>query len=165
MSDKSINVLAPQDLNLSWPSQRWGKLYGSAVGLALAEAALALEAPLLAVTQSARDAERLTAELRFYLRGRDLPVLSLPDWETLPYDLFSPHQDIISERLATLAALPSLKRGIVVVAAATLMQRLAPPAFVVGGTLMLKVGANLDPDGLRQQLSSAGYASVTQVME
>src|SRR5579864_6878970 len=160
MPDKNSSVLAPQDLNLSRSSQLWGKLYGSAVGLALAEAALRMEAPLLAVTQSARDAERLTAELRFYLGARELPVLSLPDWETLPYDLFSPHQDIISERLATLAALPGLKRGIVVVAAATLMQRLAPPAYVAGGTLNLKVGARLDPDGLRSQFSSAGYASV-----
>ncbi|HEY1773437.1 MAG TPA: transcription-repair coupling factor [Gammaproteobacteria bacterium] len=165
MSDTPSNVLAPRDLDLSLPSQHWGKLYGSAAGLALAEAALRMESPLLAVTQSSRDAERLTAELRFYLRGQDLPVLSLPDWETLPYDLFSPHQDIISERLATLAALPGLKRGIVVVAAATLMQRLGPPAYVVGGTLSLKVGARLDPDGLRAQFSSAGYASVTQVME
>ena len=115
MPDNLPNVLAPRDLDLSLPSQRWGKLYGSAAGLALAEAALRMEAPLLAITQSARDAERLTAELRFYLGGRELPVLSLPDWETLPYDLFSPHQDIISERLATLAALPGLKRGIDIV--------------------------------------------------
>ena len=165
MPDKPSNVLAPRDLDLSRPVQRWGKLYGSATGLALAEAALHLESPLLVVAQSARDAERLTAELRFYLAAETLPVLSLPDWETLPYDLFSPHQDIISERLATLAALPGLKHGIVVVAAATLMQRLAPPAFVAGGTLMLNVGARLDPDALREQFSSAGYASVTQVME
>ena len=165
MPDKPSNVLAPPDLDFARPEQRWGKLYGSATGLALAEAALRLEAPLLVVAQSARDAERLTAELRFYLAAETLPVLSLPDWETLPYDLFSPHQDIISERLATLAALPGLRHGIVVVAAATLMQRMAPPAFVAGGTLMLKVGARLDPDALREQFSSAGYASVTQVME
>ncbi|HEY4128704.1 MAG TPA: transcription-repair coupling factor [Gammaproteobacteria bacterium] len=165
MPHTSSNVLTPRDLDLSLSAQRWGKLYGSATGLALAEAALRMDAPLLAVTQSAREAERLTAELRFYLGGRDLPVLTLPDWETLPYDLFSPHQDIISERLATLAALPGLTRGIVVVAAATLMQRLAPPVYVVGGTLSLKVGARLDPDSLRTQFSSAGYASVTQVME
>ena len=165
MSTASPHVLAPANLDLSRPTQQWGRLYGSATGLALAEAALRMEAPLLAVTQGARDAERLTAELKFYLGKHELPVLSLPDWETLPYDLFSPHQDIISERLATLAALPVLKRGIVVVAAATLMQRLAPPSYVAGGTLMLKVGTRLDPDGLRRQFSSAGYASVTQVME
>ena len=165
MPDKPSKVLAPRDLDLSLPAQRWGKLYGSAVGLALAEAAARMTAPLLVVAPNTRDAERLSAELRFYLGDQDLPVLSLPDWETLPYDLFSPHQDIISERLATLAALPGLKRGIVVVAAATLMQRLAPPPYVVGGTLMLKVGARLDPDSLRTQLSSAGYAVVTQVME
>jgi len=104
MPNYSNNVLASADLDLSRPAQRWGKLYGSSTGLALAEAALRLDAPLLVVAQSARDAERLTAELRFYLGAETLPVLSLPDWETLPYDLFSPHQDIISERLATLAA-------------------------------------------------------------
>jgi transcription-repair coupling factor (superfamily II helicase) len=165
MPDKPTTVLAAASLNLSQREQRWGRLYGSSPSLALAEAAAALEAPLLVVAASSRDAERLTAELRFYLGTSPLPVLSFPDWETLPYDLFSPHQDIISERLATLSALTELKRGIVVTAAATLLQRLPPPPYVLGGTLLLKSSQRLDPESLRQRLAAAGYHSVTQVME
>ncbi len=165
MSVSTSSVLTPAPLDLSRSPQRWGQLYGSSTGLALAEAAARLDAPLLVLTPSAREAERLTAELRFYLGDAGLPVLSFPDWETLPYDLFSPHQDIVSERLATLARLPDLKRGIVVATAAALLQRLAPPNYVLGGTLLLKIGERLDPESLRQRLATAGYASVTQVME
>ncbi|HEX7966003.1 MAG TPA: transcription-repair coupling factor [Gammaproteobacteria bacterium] len=165
MPDKPSTVLASADLDLSSREQRWGKLYGSSPGLALAEAAARLEAPLVVVAQDSREADRIGAELRFYVTDPSLPVLALPDWETLPYDLFSPHQDILSERLATLAALPELKRGIVVVAAAALLQRLAPPQYVAGGTLMLKVGEMLDPEALRRRLAAAAYHSVTQVME
>ncbi|HEV2110151.1 MAG TPA: transcription-repair coupling factor [Gammaproteobacteria bacterium] len=147
------------------PLQRWGRLYGSSPGLVLAEAASRLTVPLLVVAPSARDAERLTAELRFYLLDPDLPVLAFPDWETLPYDLFSPHQDIVSERLATLSRIYDLKRGIVVLSAATLMQRLAPREYVLGGTLLLKTGTRLDLESLRQRLAAAGYSSVSQVME
>ena len=164
MPDKPVTVLAPAALDLSRRSQRWGKLYGSSAGLALSETATRLDAPLLVVTASSREAESLTAELRFYL-GDAVPVLSFPDWETLPYDLFSPHQDIVSERLETLSRLPDLRHGVVVLAAATLLQRLLPPQYVLGGTLMLKTGERLDPESLRGRLASAGYASVTQVME
>ena len=88
-----------------------------------------------------------------------------PDWEMLPYDIFSPHQDIISERLATLAQLPDMQRGIVVIAAPTLMQRLPPPAYILGNAFLLKVGDKLNPEAMRQRLTAAGYASVPQVME
>ena len=165
MPDKPVTVLAPASLDLSRHSQRWGRLYGSSTALALAEAAAKLRAPLLVVAGDAREAERLSAELRFYLDGDPLPVLSFPDWETLPYDPFSPHQDIVSERLSTLSRLPELKRGIVVLSAATLLQRLSPPSYVLGGTLMLKQGEKLDTESLRRRLAAAGYASVGQVME
>ena len=165
MPEKPIPVLAPTVAGTPPLLQRWGQLYGSSPGLVLAESAARLDVPLLVVAASARDAERLTAELRFYLTEPDLPVLAFPDWETLPYDLFSPHQDIVSERLATLSRIYDLKRGIVVLSAATLMQRLPPRDYVLGGTLMLKTGARLDMESLRQRLAAAGYASVTQVME
>ena len=165
MRYKPDNVLTHASFDPTQRQQRWGQLYGSAPGLALAETAERMQSPLLVVTPSARDAERLTAELRFYITDVTLPVLAFPDWETLPYDLFSPHQDIVSERLATLSRVSDLKRGLVVTSAATLMQRLAPRQYVLGGTLMLKTGEKLDPDSLRQRLASSGYASVTQVME
>src|SRR5579859_4351745 len=165
MSDKAVPVLAPAATGAVPPLQRWGRLYGSSPGLVLAEAASRLTVPLLVVAPSARDAERLTAELRFYLLDPDLPVLAFPDWETLPYDLFSPHQDIVSERLATLSRIYDLRRGIVVLSATTLMQRLAPREYVLGGTLLLKTGTRLDLESLRQRLAAAGYAAVSQVME
>jgi len=157
-----MNILAPATLGTA---ARWGQLYGASTGLALAEAAQGLDAPLLVVAADARTSERLTAELRFFLSDPELPVLPFPDWETLPYDLFSPHQDIVSERLATLSRISELKRGVVVIAAATLLQRLPPRPYVLGGSLMLKTGQTLNPDSLRERLAASGYASVTQVME
>src|SRR3982074_763571 len=100
---------------------RWHQLYGSAAALALAEAMRADPRPYLVVVGAARDAERLRAELRFFA-AQALPLLRLPDWEVLPYDLFSPHPDIVSERLKTLFELPQLRHGCLIVSADTLMQ-------------------------------------------
>jgi transcription-repair coupling factor (superfamily II helicase) len=86
----------------------------------------------LVMVPDTREAEKLARELEFFLPGEDLPVLTLPDWETLPYDLFSPHEDIVSQRLETLYRLPDLQRGILVVPVNTLMQRIAPRAWLQG---------------------------------
>ncbi|MGH8363355.1 MAG: transcription-repair coupling factor, partial [Gammaproteobacteria bacterium] len=128
----NAKLLKPVLPDAAHPRVRWGKLYGSSTALVLADAAQHSPAPLLLVTSDAREAEQMLDELRFYIGDAALPVTLFPDWETLPYDLFSPHQDIISERLAALAQLPELKHGIVVIAAATLMQRLPPPAYILG---------------------------------
>ncbi|HET7921337.1 MAG TPA: transcription-repair coupling factor [Gammaproteobacteria bacterium] len=162
------NTTAPLIPNLprtDCKTVRWGKLYGSSVALALAHAARTSAAPMLVVAPSAREAEQLVSELGFYLGADGPPVLQFPDWETLPYDLFSPHQDILSQRLAVLAQLPALRQGIVVTAAATLLQRLPPQEYVLGSSLLLNVGEKLDPGHMRQQFTAAGYASVSQVME
>ena len=145
------------------PRVRWGQLYGAALALALAEAAAAAPAPLLVLTATARDAERLAGELRFFADA-SLWVGVLPDYETLPYDVFSPHPDITSQRLATLAALPALAAGVVVAAVDALLQRLPPPAFVTGHTLLIAAGATLELEAFRARLGAAGYASVTQVV-
>lgn len=89
-----------------------GQLYGSAAGLLLARAARQHDGPLLVITDDMASAQRLESEIRFYLGRNKLPILHFPDWETLPYDTFSPHQDIISERLQTLQQLPDFQRGI-----------------------------------------------------
>ncbi len=81
------------------------------------------------VADGARALEQLSSELRFYA-GEDLNLLTFPDWEVLPYDLFSPHPDITSDRLRALYELPMTERGCLVVAADTLMQRLAPRTYV-----------------------------------
>jgi transcription-repair coupling factor (superfamily II helicase) len=146
------------------PSVRWTGLTGAASALAVAQAAVAAPGPVLLVTTDAATAARLEEELRFFCAGA-VPVCGFPGYETLPYDQFSPHPDIISQRLGTLARLPALKRGIVIVDVQTALQRLPPRTFIDGHALSLKAGEALDLDQFRLRLTSAGYASVPQVAE
>src|SRR6266436_5445526 len=142
---------------------RWHQLYGSAAALALAEATRADRRLYVVIVDAARELERLTAELRFF-GAEALALLRLPDWEVLPYDLFSPHPDITSERLKTLFELPRLRHGCLIVAADTLMQRLAPGSYVQGRAFELSKGQALAIEPFRQRLAEAGYASVSQVV-
>ncbi len=138
----------------------------SALAHAIAAAASQRAEPLLVVARDNHTAQQLEADLHTLLGGDpSLPVLQLPDWETLPYDRFSPHPDIVSQRLATLARLPELTRGIVVVPVATLMQRLAPRSHVLGNRFDLKVGQRLDLDAEKRRLESAGYRHAPQVFD
>jgi transcription-repair coupling factor (superfamily II helicase) len=147
------------------PRVRWGQLYGSAASLALATAAPHAAGPLLCVAPDVRRAEQLAGELAFLMAGSGLPVLSFPDREMLAYDAFSPHQDIVSERLATLAALPELARGLVVVAAPSLLHRLPPRHHIDAHRFALAVGDRLDLGAFRTRLERAGYRAVGQVLE
>ena len=132
----------------------------------LAAAAREHGRPLLLVARDNQHAHQLEGDLHTLLgNDPDIPVLPLPDWETLPYDQFSPHPEIVSQRLATLHRLPMLKRGIVVVTVATLMQRLPPLNYVIGQTFDLQVGQALDLDAEKLRLESAGYRHVPQVMD
>jgi transcription-repair coupling factor (superfamily II helicase) len=126
---------------------------------------------LLVVARGNHVAHQLESDLRTligddasFADGR-LPIVPFPDWETLPYDQFSPHPDIVSQRLSALQRLPSLQRGIVVVPAATLMQRLPPLRYVVGNSFDVKVGQRLDLDAEKRRLDSAGYRNVPQVFD
>jgi len=145
------------------PHLRWHQLYGSAAALALAEAVRADRRLYVVIADAARELDRLTAEVRFF-GGPALPLLRLPDWEVLPYDLFSPHPDIVSERLKTLYELPQVKHGCLIVAADTLLQRLPPRAYVQGRAFDLRVGQALSLEPFRARLAEAGYASVSQVV-
>ena len=158
-----IPVLDPLRPDAQHRVVRWGQLYGSALALACLELARGHSGPVLAVCANARDAERLTGELAFFA-DPSLAIVALPDYETLPYDVFSPHPDITSQRLATLAALPALARGVLVIAVDALLQRLPPPAFVAAHTLLVRSGTRLDLEAFRARLTAAGYASVTQVV-
>ena len=142
---------------------KWGKLYGAAPALALAEAAHKAKGPLIVIARNSRDAESLSDEIRFFA-GAALSVRVFPDLETLPYDAFSAHPDITSARLATLAELPRARQGVWLVAVDTLMQRLAPRSFIEAYSLKVHVGETLDIDALRARLAVAGYAAVTQVV-
>ncbi|NQZ54111.1 MAG: transcription-repair coupling factor [Piscirickettsiaceae bacterium] len=144
---------------------RAGQLYGSAQGLLLAKTAQQHDGPILVLTDDSATAHQLELEARFYFGEQVLPILHFPDWETLPYDTFSPHQDIISERLETLHQLPNFKRGILLVPIATIMHRLAPREFLEGNTLILKTGDLFEIESWRRKLEKAGYRYVSQVME
>nr|MBO2510008.1 transcription-repair coupling factor [Gammaproteobacteria bacterium] len=143
--------------------QHWGNLPGAAQSLAIAEAASAARRFTLLLTADSQSAERLEQELRFF--APELPVLHFPDWETLPYDLFSPHQDIISQRVATLYQLPQLSHGVLVVPISTALHRLAPTRFLLGSSLVLDVGQKLDVEEMRLRLEAAGYRCVETVYE
>ena len=139
----------------------------SALAVAIASAAAQHPAPLLVVARDNHAAHQLETDLRTLL-GNDatLPVLNFPDWETLPYDRFSPHPDIVSQRLATLARLPELQRGaVVIVPVATLMQRVAPRGHVIGNRFDFKLGQRLDLDLEKRRLESAGYRHAPQVFD
>src|SRR5665647_3037790 len=118
------------------------------------------------VTANATDAQRLLDEIAFF--APDLRCVLFPDWETLPYDSFSPHQDLISERLATLWRISQHDRkmgaDVVIVPATTALYRLAPPSFLAGYTFHFKVKQQLDEARLKAQLTLAGYSHVTQVV-
>ncbi|MGH8032272.1 MAG: transcription-repair coupling factor [Luteimonas sp.] len=138
----------------------------SALAWSIARAADAHHGPLLVIARDNHSAHQIESDLRTLGLGGDaMPVLPFPDWETLPYDRFSPHADIVSQRLATLYRLPALNRGIVVVPVATLMQRLAPLSYVIGNSFDVRVGQRLDLDAEKRRLESAGYRNVPQVFD
>ncbi|MCZ8131359.1 MAG: transcription-repair coupling factor [Steroidobacteraceae bacterium] len=156
-------LLDPLLPNSTAPRALWGQLYGAALALVLAEAARRHDGPVLVIAASTREAERLAGELAFFAAG-SLPVAVLPDYETLPYDVFSPHPDITSQRLATLAGLPEFRRGLLVASLDAALQRLPPRSYVEAYSLVLATGTALDLEGFRARLAAAGYASVTQVV-
>src|SRR5690606_27021535 len=136
---------------------------GAALALALTGTARQAQAPVLAITADSPAAHALEADLADF--AGDLPVMPFPDWEILPYDLFAPHPDIVSRRIAAMNALPRLRQGIVVVPVSTLIQRLPPRSYVHGRTLLVKVGDRLDLAAEQQRLAHAGYRHVPQVTE
>ncbi|MBU2065492.1 MAG: transcription-repair coupling factor [Gammaproteobacteria bacterium] len=163
MSVPTASVLRLPSLPATAGKQHWGNLPGAALSLAIAEAASAAQRFTLLLTADSQSAERLQEELSFF--APTLPVLHFPDWETLPYDLFSPHQDIISQRIAALYRLPELKHGILVVPITTALHRLAPLRFLLGSSLVLDVGQTLDVNEMRTRLEAAGYRCVDTVYE
>ena len=154
--------------NTPWPDKpgtrtSFGPFSGCAESRCIAELA-SNDRLLLVVTADTSSALTLERELPFFLAD-DIEVLALPDWETLPYDSFSPHQDIISERLNTLYRLPTVTGGILIVPVPTLMHRLPPTEYVAGSSLVLESGQALDVDSFRRNLESNGYANVDTVYE
>lgn len=146
---------------------RWSQLHGSSHALALAMLAAGGQAPgpLLILTAGSHQADTLLDELRFYLPDTGLSAQLFPDWETLPYDALSPHQDIISQRLQTLRALPDLTRGVVVAPIAAALARLLPRRHLAAHTLRIETGQTLDMQALRRRMTENGYHTAPQVLE
>ncbi|MDD2699978.1 MAG: transcription-repair coupling factor [Sideroxydans sp.] len=171
------------------PSPRYTRLAGSSDALALAQLA-PQKSPLVVIAANALEAQRLVEEIPFF--DPTLKVHLLPDWETLPYDHFSPHQDLISERLATLHNIrtygqkiarpspqssPASGRGgerenqsldsgcdVVIVPITTALYPLPPVSYMAAYTFFLNKGETLDLDGFREQMTLAGYTHVQQVL-
>ena len=160
----------PFDLkkHLPKPGQRFvlPALAGSSDAYALAVAGLAFKAEkriLTVIVANASDGQRLLDEIAWFADG-ELSCHLLPDWETLPYDAFSPHQDLVSERLATLHEIRNGQCDVLVVPATTALVRLAPPSFLAAYTFFFRQNEKLDEAKLKAQLTLAGYSHVSQVM-
>lgn len=154
----------------------WPKIPTSALSLAIVELIASSKEPLIIITQDLQTASLLESELLFFLDGahkakeknhsHSTPsIFTFPEWETLPYDHFSPNQDIISERLLALYKLPELKHGAVITSINALAQRLPVPAYIQQYSFVLKIGDEIDLDALRRRLEHHGYHYVTKVME
>ncbi|WP_394752387.1 transcription-repair coupling factor [Crenothrix sp.] len=142
----------------------WTGLTGCGDSLALASAIKNEKRLFVIITPDNQTALRFEHELTFFLQGEH-PILHFPDWETLPYDVFSPLPQITSERLRTLALLPEVKRGALVVSVTTLMHRLAPRQHVLAHSFAIKVGDKFNMELSRLKLESVGYQCVGQVQQ
>ncbi len=136
---------------------------GSALALVLAETAQRHKRLIVAVTASATAANTLEQDLAVF--SKDVSVLGFPDWETLPYDLLSPHPEIVANRIATLHRLPGMDRGILILPVSTLLQRIAPRHYLVGSGLEVHIGQRFTLDKEQTRLDAAGYRRVSQVAE
>lgn len=142
----------------------WGELKGASQALSIANAAQQHTGPLLVLIENSPSAIKLEKELAFFLRNKNIHVQLFPDWETLPYDGFSPHQDIVSQRLETLYLLSKKQPGIFIIPINTLLQRLAPVDYVGQHLMYLKVGETINTDEFKRKLEKSGYLHVNQVM-
>ena len=164
-------LLIPSQIAIPAPGKRasWGRLIGASTALATAEFAAGLAASktpagVLLLAEDPRHADQLEAELRFFA-GDALPIEHFVEWETLPWDSFSPHQDIISQRLNVLAALPAMRYGVVIASCGVLHQRLPPVDYVAARSLSLTRGQKLVREDFTRSLVEAGYYRVPQVSE
>ena len=144
--------------------QRWDGVSGAGTSMVIAHYTAQHGGLSVVVTENSQQAERLQAEAAFF-NAEGVSLLEFPDWEILPYDNFSPHQDIISRRLTTLSELPAANKAILVIPVSTLLHRLVPASYIKGMSLSLQVGQQLDLAGMRRELEAAGYLCVESVYE
>ena len=142
---------------------RWVNLFGGARSLAVAEVAREYPGLVVVIAADTASALRYEEELPFF--NDATAIFHLPDWETLPYDRFSPYQDIVSGRISTLSVLPELRRGVIVISASSLMHRVAPRSWIQSQSFVLQCGSRLDREAFRLRLQHGGYRQSSQVIE
>lgn len=161
-----VSILEPECSLQEGGKSTWGRLYGSALALAVSQLSNRAGFPIVVIVKDLPAVTRLMQEFNFYFNcNKTDNILCFPDWEILPYDFSSPCQDIISERLATLAKLPSLNHVILVVSVSTLMHRLMPKDFLLSHSLILRKNQWLDINVFRKHMNECGYTFGTQVIE
>lgn len=160
----SVSVFNPPLPTKEGDNLIWTNVQGCALALSLVRAAQTSHSPIVIIAPDPHRALQLEREIKLFA-PHELEVKSFPDWETLPYDSFSPHQDIISERLATLSVLPRMSKGLVIVPISTMIHRIIPKGFLTAHSFTLKVGDSLSLENTRQQLTDACYRHVGEVSE
>ena len=155
---------SPFNARYSGEVETWSGLHGSSLALAILAAAGRYEGISFIVMRSSHQAQVLARDLELLSTG-DLPVHLFPDHETLPYDPFSPHPDIIAERLKTLSMLASLQQGVVLAPVSSLIQRLPPADYILQRSFDLSAGQPLVIDEFRKRLNHSGYEVSEQVYQ
>ena len=164
MPTRSVLITKTSPIPAQGQNLGWGRLIGASTALAIAEFAGNSNRPVLVLAEDARHADQLEAEIRFFADDA-LDVLHFIEWETLPWDSFSPHQDIISQRLSVLSKMPDMSRGVVIASAQALLQHLPPLDYVAARSLSLARGQRLQREAFIDSLVAAGYYRVPQVSE
>ena len=162
-----LSLLKPTKPQRQGDKIQWGNAFGTAGALAIAETACQSTNSSLVIAPTMSEADRLEQDLEELLaHAANAPELvHFSDWETLPYDTFSPHQDIISARMRTLYQLAQKQRCLIVVTAATLMQRIAPAEYILANSLVVKLGDKIQLDSFKNALINAGYNKVDSVFQ
>mgnify|MGYP001311142939 FL=1 len=143
----------------------WASQGSTAQALTIAERALSYSGISLVITATTAEASTLRRAISFFLQDSNIETKVFPDWETLPYDIFSPHQDIISDRIQILSELPTLTQAVLVLPLPSLLHQLPPTDFLASRLFDYQVDETLDRDKLHNQLTRAGYHRVETVYE
>jgi len=143
----------------------WASQGSTAQALTIAERAISYSGISLVITATTAEASTLRTAISFFLQDSNIETKVFPDWETLPYDIFSPHQDIISDRIQILSELPTLTQAVLVLPLTSLLHQLPPTDFLASRLFDYQVDETLDRDKLHNQLTRAGYHRVETVYE
>lgn len=163
----ALSSLQPVLPNNKTTTTCWGQLHGCSQSLLIARTLKQHQGLSVLITEDTHSTYKAEEEIRFFIgeQDHDIPIHVFPDWETLPYDIFSPLEDIVSDRLTTLSALPHMTKGLLIVSIQSMLHRLAPTHFIHAHSLQLSVGDTLNVDTFKEALQKVGYRHVTQVME